>query len=185
MIDDIVLSINVSLDDLYYHRIKRITFNRFRNSKNEKKVLFISLLNYELLYRFQNQGDEDKDVEGCYGDVVILLEIEEHPLFLLDVSLDKYDLWVESEIDIYEYYFGKSLCLKLLNGDEKEVHIEKFDQTSMSYIIKNEGLPFYIEKTDTLVYGDINIIFRLKLKPMKVEYKNKIEEIKNVLSLLR
>lgn len=163
----IQLTINVTLEDLYMKRIKKLVLNRFRNGSSEKKVLYLSLYNYDNEYCFENQGDEIS--AGVYGNVIVSLSILEHKLFSVDV-IDKYDIWTEVDTSLYEFYYGKTVQLKYLDGTEKTLSFDGFkDQNDMVKQVKGMGLPFYDEDEDLEMHGDLYIRFILKIKPISQE----------------
>ena len=179
--NDIHVNVSVTLDDLYNKKIKKLVINRLRKGVSEKKVLFISLLNYENQYVFKDQGDEDDN--GNHGDVIVTVNMLDHDIFVLDSTIDKYDLWMESELSLYEYYYGKQLKYIALDGIEEVINIENFNQRNLVHMVKEMGLPFYDEEKDEECRGDLYISFKLILRDISDNDLNN-ETLKDILSTI-
>jgi DnaJ-class molecular chaperone len=175
---DIKLKIDVSLEDLYCKKIKKLIITRKRKGEYEKKLLYISLLNYESKYIFPNQGDGDAN--GNIGDVIVSINITEHDVFVLDTLIDKYDLWMEMDINLYDYYYGKTIRFKTLDNTDYSFRMDKFNQYSMVHLLKGMGLPYYDENKDDELYGDLYISFKVKLKDLDDDILEK-EDVENIL----
>jgi DnaJ-class molecular chaperone len=176
---DIKLKIDVSLEDLYCKKIKKLIITRKRKGEYEKKLLYISLLNYESKYIFPNQGDED-DENNSIGDVIVFINIKEHNVFVLDTLIDKYDLWMEMDINLYDYYYGKTIRFKTLDNTDFSFRMDKFNQYSMVHLLKGMGLPYYDENKDDELSGDLYISFKVKLKDLDDDILEK-EDVENIL----
>jgi DnaJ-class molecular chaperone len=169
---DIDLVLNVTLEDLYLKRIKKLKVMRYREGKREFKTIYISLLNYQDKYTFKNEGD---NCDGCRsGDINVSLKIENHDTYILDTLIDKYDLWMECNVSLYEYYYGKKLNLKLLDDTFIEIDIPYFNQRNMVHLEKGYGLPYYNADSDEELQGDLYISFKLVLKELD---ETKLEDI--------
>jgi DnaJ-class molecular chaperone len=175
---DIKLKIDISLEDLYKKKIKKLTITRRRDGKNEKKILFVSLLNYEMKYIFLKQGDEDSD--GNIGDVIVNLNIKEHDVFVLDTIIDKYDLWMEMDISLFDYYYGKTINFNTLDSKNFSFRMDKFNPRNMVHLLKDMGIPYYNENKDEEAFGDLYISFRVKLNELDDNILEK-EDVKTVL----
>lgn len=159
-----VLTINASLDELYHAKIKKIVVRVSRDGVFKSVPLYISLLNYQSEYVFKGMGDEKK------SDIVVKLIIEDHPLFKIDNLITRYDMYIERDISLYEYYMG--LQYEINSIDNKKLFIEKrdFASGSMVHVIKGAGLP-YSTDGNQLTRGDLLVFFRLvlpKKEPKKI-----------------
>jgi DnaJ-class molecular chaperone len=173
----ISLSLAVSLEDLYLKRIKKIRFHRMMKGEKQTHTLYISLYNYQDEYVFKNQGDDHS------SDVIVSLSVEEHPLYLLDKLVDRYDLWMELDLSLYEFYYGKQTSIYFLDGSQIHLSHTFQSQNHLVKTIEGKGLPYYNEETDTEMYGNLYASYRLKLKSLTDdEFKN--PEVENILKNL-
>lgn len=162
---DINISINVSLEDIYKKRIKKLVVSkRIKGGTFVKKPLYISLCNYEKQYTFQGEGDEND--EGFAGDIVVTLDIADHPLFSVDTVIDPYDLWMEVDVTLYEYYYGKNVTYTDLAGNTQSVDITQLRFPDMLHRVDHGGLPYLDETTDEEGAGHLYIKCRLQLPKM-------------------
>jgi DnaJ-class molecular chaperone len=147
---DMQLSIDVSLEEIYNAKVKKIIVQVKRENLMKNVILYISLLNYKTEYVFKKMGD------NRYRDIIIKINIIEHPMIKIDNVLCIYDLYIDKYISLYEYYYGVYLFIELLNIDE----VYFIDQ-KLSYVIRNKGIVY--QENGELKRGDVYIYFKLKL----------------------
>lgn len=157
----IVLKISVTLEDLYQKHIKRIVYKRcMLNGVMEKRKLYLSLCNHQDIYMFKRQGDEV--APDTFGDVQVDLVVVPHPTFVLDTLIDRHDLWMEVDMTVYEYYYGKSHKFYHLDGTETDVVTSGFkSQSNMVVIMHGLGLPYFDDEYEKESSGDLYVSFRL------------------------
>lgn len=178
--DTIELCLHVSLEDLQTRRIKKLVVSRrMLDGSTEKKTLYLSLYNYEPEYVFEGQGDQiDADK---FGDVRVLLIVDAHPEFVID-TIDRYDLWTERDIGLYDYYHGKTFDIVLLDGTVCEVKVPaQMERDDMVVVLENKGLPFYDEESDIEMYGNLYVRLVLVLKRIDPDVLER-EDVRDVLS---
>lgn len=143
-------TICVSLEEVYNNEIKKIDIKRIRkNNVLEKSTFLIPLYETSILY--EKEGDELEYYENI-GDIQIHIDILDHNHF----KKKGYDLSYVKDICLYEYLYGCSFSLILLDGSFLQIHndipIYKMDYKK----INQYGLPKDNEKR-----GDLYIYYRL------------------------
>lgn len=150
---DLCLSINVTLEELYMPAIKKVIVKVRRNGEFTSLPLYVSLLNYEPEYIFAKMGDE----ECC--DVIVQINILEHPKIHIDQIICKYDLYLEYNITLYEYYFVDSFRIPWI--DDSVLSIEKPKSEELIHVEKGKGLP-YLDEDGSVQRGNVFIYFKVR-----------------------
>lgn len=191
------LQINISLDELYVKsnhkkivvKVKRI-LQSDRIIRMESISLIISLLNFEDIYFFKGLGDDYIIDNKIYrGDIKIKLIIIEHPEIKMDKYLFKYDLYIDKTISLYGIYYGIDCIIDFLNNEKIQVKrnfVEDIYSNNLScnnlifmHVIKEKGLPYYIEENDDEKRGDLYIYFKLELENIDL-FNNNIQNFLKV-----
>ena len=149
------IPIYVELKDLYFARVKKVTVKIRQDCIYISKSFYISLLNYKTSYVFLNQGDDASDLS-------LELNIKEspnYPQIYIDQVLCCYDLYIEKEITLYDYYYGINYSFEHVSGEVLNC-TKNFRNGSMNHIFKSKGLPYYNEDTKELKRGDLYIYFK-------------------------
>jgi DnaJ-class molecular chaperone len=150
-----VIPIYVELKDLYFARVKKVTVKIRQDCIYISKSFYISLLNYKTSYVFLNQGDDTSDLS-------LELNIKDSPEYKnihIDQVLCCYDLYIEKEITLYDYYYGINYSFEHVSGEVLNC-TKNFRNGSMNHIFKSKGLPYYNEDTKELKRGDLYIYFK-------------------------
>lgn len=145
------IPIYVELKDLYFARVKKVTVKIRQDYIYISKSFYISLLNYKTSYVFLNQGDDASDLS-------LELNIKES-LINIDQVLCCYDLYIEKDITLYDYYYGINYSFEHVSGEVLNC-TKNFRNGSMNHIFKSKGLPYYNEDTKELKRGDLYIYFK-------------------------
>lgn len=144
------VKIPVTLEDLYHARIKRASIKIKRKSIMFLESFCISLLNYQCKYVFPKRGDDGRDL-------VLELDIQQSHI-KIDGIICPYDLYVDIDISLYEYYYGVNVEFAFL--DRTNITISKcFSDGSMNHVFKGKGLPYY--EDGKIKRGDFLVFFRL------------------------
>ena len=158
---DMTFTVSVTLDEVYTGGKKKIALRRQKldsdgSYEEEKKKLSIKIepgMIDEQTVRFNHMADEKQGYET--GDVVVCLDVEEHPLFTRDGN----NLIVEKEISFSET-FDPVFYIKHLNGKTYRIKGESFDifdeENSILKKVKGLGMPVLGEPA---IYGDLFIKF--------------------------
>lgn len=158
---DMTFTVSVTLDELYSGGKKKIGMRRQKlepdgSYEEEKKKLSIKIepgMIDEQTIRFNHMADEKQGYET--GDVVVCLDVEEHPIFTRDGN----NLIVEKEISFSET-FDPVIYIKHLNGKTYTIKGEPFDifdeENSLLKKVKGLGMPVLGEPG---IYGDLFIKF--------------------------
>lgn len=159
---NIDITITVTLEDLYMNNVKKLVINRIRKGTNEKKIVYISLCNYQDTCVFKNEGDELS--EGVYGDIVVRVLVQEHPTFHITKEVNRYDIWMEEHVSLYEYYYGKSMTITHLDGEKFHVDVRGLKlNRNMIHKVKGLGISYFDVNSNELTSGDLYISFKLIL----------------------
>lgn len=184
----IVLKITVDIEEIYQAKVKKLIV-KVKRLDGERCVfksipIYISLLNYENQYIFEEQGDDnEKDMNGVRGDIIVDVEIRSESLS--NVSIDtlfcKYDIYMEHDMTLYEYLYGLDKSYDLY-GNNIQVTIEPLQPLLENgcYVIEleNQGLPYVEDNDDTdkIKRGKLYIHYKLKItkvpRDVLLEYKN-------------
>ena len=144
-------------------------------TQEEKKKLAIKIepgMIDEQTIRFNKMADEKQGYET--GDVVVTLDVEEHPEFIRDGN----NLLLEKEISISEAY-NPVVYIKHLNGKTFKVTGEPFDifgdEDDMLKKISGAGMPVLGEPGN---FGDLFVRFKCvnktKITPEIIEVLSRI-----------
>jgi hypothetical protein len=158
---DMTFTVSVTLDELYSGGKKKIAMRRQKiepdgSYEDEKKKISIKIepgMIDEQTIRFNHMADEKQGYET--GDVVVCLDVEEHPYFTRDGN----NLIIEKEISFSET-FDPVIYIKHINGKTYNIKGEPFDifdeENSLLKKVKGLGMPVLGERG---VYGDLFIKF--------------------------
>jgi DnaJ-class molecular chaperone len=158
---DMTFTVSVTLDEVYSGGKKKIAMRRQKlepdgSYEDEKKKLSIKIepgMIDEQTIRFNHMADEKQGYET--GDVVVCLDVEEHPFFTRDGN----NLIVEKEISFSET-FDPVIYIKHLNGKTYTIKGEPFDifdeENALLKKVKGLGMPVLGEPG---IYGDLFIKF--------------------------
>jgi DnaJ-class molecular chaperone len=155
------IPIKISMEDLYYHKIKKVGIKRASPAGWDTKTFYLSLLNYKPCYVFIGEGDVAKS--GKRSDLVLDVEIQEHHDIKID-AVCQYDLYVERKVNLYEYYYGVTTTINHLNGETLTCE-KTFDDGSMVHRFAGMGLPKYEECSAKIARGELLVFYRFSLPP--------------------
>lgn len=173
----ITIKMPVTLDDIYNAKIKKLVIKVIdEDGQSKAEELYISLFNYKTKYTFKNKGDYDAVIK-TRTDIVVTLDIAEHPLIKIDKVISKFDLFIEFDISLYDYYCRTYLALPYLNGELVEV--ENMHPGMKCALLKQKGLPYYDKDNEEDTRGDLFIHFNLVLPSFDVD--NVPTDVKDVL----
>jgi DnaJ-class molecular chaperone len=136
--------LNVTLDDLYHGKLKKIKYSYLNDSQEyQSDDVYISLVSYQNEYIIPEKGDfiAEKEVRG---DLQVTLAIEKHPLCSIDTIFNKYDLIAEFDLCLLEYYSREFLIFEHF-GDIVDV---PYQCGKKMHMVKGKGLPFYSSDQD-------------------------------------
>jgi len=177
---DMTFTLSVSLEELYNGAKKKLALRRQKidtdgSYDEEKKKISIRIepgMIDEQTIRFNKMADEKQGYET--GDVVVTLDVEEHPEFIRDGN----NLLLEKEISISEAY-NPVVYIKHLNGKTFKVKGEPFDifgdEDDMLKKITGVGMPVLGEPGK---FGDLFVRFKCinktKITPEIIEVLSRI-----------
>jgi DnaJ-class molecular chaperone len=169
----ITLQVDVTLQDLYLKRVKKLVVNVRRNQVIEKQVLYLSLYNYQKQYVFASVGDESDD-GYIRGDIIVNLHIVDHETFRI---VDKYNIWTDRNISLYQYYYGGIIHMEYFNGETITVDVHGHGlskTTTMAHVLPGKGIPYYDEAHEEEKYGDLYVALCLALPEFSEDDKNDV-----------
>ncbi len=177
---DMTFTLSVSLEELYNGAKKKLALRRQKidadgSYEEEKKKISIKIepgMIDEQTIRFNKMADEKQGYET--GDVVVTLDVEEHPEFIRDGN----NLLLEKEISISEAY-NPLVYINHLNGKTFKVNGEPFDifgdEDDMLKKITGAGMPVLGEPGK---FGDLFVRFKCinktKITPEIIEVLSRI-----------
>jgi DnaJ-class molecular chaperone len=169
--DDIVYDINVSLEDIYNFKKKKIVISRKRKVDgkyiDKKKKIEIPIYDKEIL--LYKQGDELKDYKEK-GNIIINIFNKKDDKFK---RINEYDILTTIDIELNKIY--GSFCYEIILPN-KEVLLVQSEKMNLNKIliqkINKKGLPH--ENTEgILLKGNLYIIYN-------IIYPLNIEELKDI-----
>lgn len=174
IIKDLIMEIPVELDELYHRSIKKISIKVCRihsgKQKYESIPLYLSLFNYKKQYIYNGIGDEYLvNDEVIKTNVILNIKIVEHPFIHIDNILTHYDLHIQKEITLYQYYYGYTETINYFGSELIIKYDGKFISSTLNndlraIIIKKDlGLPYYDKTVNIEQRGDLYIFLSVKL----------------------
>jgi curved DNA-binding protein CbpA len=177
---DMAFTLTVKLEELYNGTRKKLAIRRQKIDKDnncleEKKKLAIvvepGMMDNQSI-RFNRMSDEKIGYET--GDVVVTLDVEDHPYFMRDGD----NLLIEKEISLAEAY-SPIVYIEHLNGKTLKITGEALnvfsDEDTMLKKVSGCGMPILGERNK---FGDLFIRFKCvnktKITPEIIEVLNGI-----------
>jgi len=177
---DIIINLDVNLENIYKSDVKKVIIKVLRKNENNKLILkkedfYISLFDYKKQYIFKSKSDDDLEKEN--GDVIININIvTPNGYYIKNIKNEKYNLYYDMEVSIYEYLFGINKFIKILDMSENIIELKNNTLYENSeYVLNNKG--FLYKKDEKYVRGKFIIKFKVCNKNLKLntEYKENIE----------
>jgi DnaJ-class molecular chaperone len=178
--NDMSFTLTVKLEELYTGTRKKLAIRRQkigsdRSYFEEKKKLAIKIepgMMEDNVIRFNHLSDEKIGYET--GDVVVTLDVEEHPYFMRDGN----NLLIEKEISLSEAY-NPVVYVEHLNGKTLKITGEALnvfsDEDTMLKKVPGCGMPILGEKNS---FGDLFIRFKCvnktKITPEIIDVLTKV-----------
>lgn len=154
------LSLHVTLDELYSHKIKKMVVNtRCLDGTSKSQTIYISLLNYQKEYTFEGVGDELLMPTFARGDIHVTLVIEPHPVFAIDTILCPYDLHYARPVTLSDYFYGTTFSLNVFG---KELTID-YEHGIKTLQFEGYGLPWFDEDEQLEKRGTLYVFFDVQL----------------------
>lgn len=168
-VSDTKIKLDISLDELYNGKTKKVAVSRDRISPDgkiikEKRKFEVNILpgmEHRQEIRFNKQGNEKFGHES--GDIVIILAQSLHPDFERSGS----SLYLEKDISLYESYAVANglinVVVRHLDGHDLILKSDGYPLHTKNGMrkVKKYGMPF--RKNNKLEYGDLYIRFNLIL----------------------
>lgn len=175
--DPIVYNITVSLSDVFNFKKKKIAIVRKRKGKRgyieKEKNIRIPLYAKELL--LEKEGNDVADFKER-GDVVIHISYKPHKNC---IRVNDYDVLIKKDITISEIYYPYKYQLTLPNGNILHVEGESLlKNKDLLQKITGRGIPY--ENDEKLEYGNIFILYQIKLPDLLDDLTMSLKEIINI-----
>lgn len=175
------ISLPVTLEDIYFKRVKKLNINVRRRIESSEIVsvveeFYIPLNSYEHVYVFDKKGDDCIFSKFESGDVIVTLDIQSHPLVRIDNLFNKYDLFITLDIGLVDHYFKEQYELQVFKGLNLYFRKERD-----SVVLREQGLPFEDDDTGEQRRGDIYIYFNVILPQNKTDLGICLEEMQKKL----
>ena len=168
------ITLDVTLEDLYLKRVKRIKVRVFNLDKGHhiQENIYVSLLNYKAEYVFKGNGDDLG--EGRKGDIHITLNIIENDNITIDSIICKYDLNLMHSISFYEYMFCDVLDILYFEGKTIKV---PYTQGRRVVKVPDMGLPFNEVHGSLYIYINIEWPDKQRISKLHEVDCNKLKEL--------
>lgn len=157
------LSISVALEDVYYAKVikLKVQVKPFeRDAPRLTENVYVSLHSFKPQYTFVGQGDYYNSTDR--GDIIVQVNVRPHPYINVDTVISPYDLYIEQDISLYEYYYREYIALPLFRGEV--IEIENLDlPRKKCYSIPHKGLPYTDVTTQEDTRGNLYVHFHLSL----------------------
>lgn len=167
------INISVTLDEIYRGDLKKLLIKVRRGDEWRKETFYINLLEHKKVYIFEDQGDEEY---GEKGDIYVHVSEEVHHSVRRDNLVSEYDLYIEQDMSLYEYYYGIDREIPFLNDEmilvRKYPHESKSDFLSCVHMEEGRGLPYIVD--DNISYGNLYVYFTLKLPPKTNAFETEV-----------
>lgn len=174
---NINITVKVTLEDIYYYNLKKITINVKRQNINTNIDLYISLLMYKEIYIFEETGDDFPfTIKGKKrNDIIIKIDIIEDPNVKHADIINKYDIYIDKTLDLYQYLYEKTLDIEFFKEKIKVNYLK----TDKCVILPNMGLP-YINSNNDIVRGNLFVYLDVTNIPKNENYESNLE-LKNMI----
>ena len=176
-IKNLTIEVPIDMSEIYHKAVRKITLKVRRYDSHYKETyesipIYLSLLNYEKQYVYKGLGDEYlEDDKIVKTDIILILKVKEHPCISIDSILSQYDLYIEKEITLYQYYYGYEEVIDYFGSPLTIKHDGKHNTIQFTRVEKGMGFPFYDHKESIERHGDLYIYFSVKL-PSQVHQDN-------------
>ena len=166
--EDIQITINISLESGYKGCKRKVEYSIINNNIKEKLTIIVEIPKYSG-NSFKNihkgYGNRKKDYEN--GDLIIIVDIEEHPVFKIKDN----HLIIEKEIELGSSLLGIHFGLILLDGNQINIKAKGPIHDNDNKIIPNYGLKDkYGER------GHLILILKVKNTELTVKQKEVISK---------
>lgn len=141
--------------------------------KKDRKIFYIDCSQDQIIYKNEYYINEE---EG-FGDLIINIITKEHYF----KRRDRYDLMIEQDVSLYEFYFGGILNFEHIDGSEIIEEIPTLlandkIKCNRDIQIKQKGLPISDNGKD-LGRGDLFVRLNLALPPNLDNHQDDIKKI--------
>ena len=157
---NIIVKLDVSLCDIYNHKIKKIIVNAKQFNTQKQVPLYISLLNYQSVYTFDGVGDGPFHDE-TFGDITVNLNIETNPMFRIDSLLSPYDMHASVNINLYQYFYQDEISLNVFGTRVK------VPTNSNVTMFKHRGMPFVRHTNGKRRRGNLYVFLHVDIANLK------------------
>ena len=135
--EDIQITINISLESGYKGCKRKIEYKRINNNQKEKMTIIAEIPKYSgNSFKIINKGFGNKKKDYVDGDLIIIIEIEEHPIY----KVKENHLVIEKEIELGSSLLGIHFGLLLLNDNQINIKVKGPIHNDDHKIIPNYGL---------------------------------------------
>lgn len=159
---DIDVTLEVTLEDVYCARIKKIGVVVVMPDGESRRDLFVCVGDARPTYRFVGHGD-CWCPRGWFGDILVRLVIKEHALFYRDL-LDENDLVTTVRVPFLDYLYGGTYTVTHLDGES--INIPYHAQAENTFIhVAERGL---LTPPDLVSRGRLTVFFEVVLPTVPI-----------------
>ena len=174
IVDDIVIHLDVTLNEIYEKKKKEIKYskNKFKKGKIVKKKINLEIDLFDKEITLIGNGNE---TENKKGNVVIYIHNNDKDF----IRINEYDVLFQYNIDFKDYYKNNNINIKLPNNED--IYLKNVEGNKLLKI-NNKGIPY--KKDNKNLYGDLFCYVSINMPDLNEVYDIvneliELDEIKN------
>lgn len=145
VVDDIVIHLDVTLNEIYEKKKKEIKYfkNKFKKGKIVKKKINLEIDLFDKEITLIGNGNE---TENKKGNVVIYIHNDDKDF----IRINEYDVLYQHNINFKDYYKNNNINIKLPNNEN--IYLKTVEGNKLLKIA-NKGIPY--KKDEKNLYGNL------------------------------
>ena len=166
--EDIVITINLSLESAFKGCKRKIEYNRKNNDTKEKITIIAEIPKYTgNSYKIIHKGHGNKKNNYVDGDLEIIIEIENHSVFRVKDN----HLIIEKEIELGSSLLGIHFGLILLDGNKINIRVNGPIYNDDQKVVSEQGIKDKYGRR-----GHLILIFKVKQNELSTKQKEVISK---------
>ena len=154
-VPSIELDVEVTLEDAFVGRTKRIVVRVDDNGTFVSQALLLPLVPFSPLHVFEGVGDHAA-LSRARGDVIVRLRVAPHPVFRIDDTVSPFDLHASVDVPLVDVYYSRASELTHMDGSS----IRLDSMSPGVQVVRGRGMPF-LDESGLTVRGDLYVFRRV------------------------